>query len=213
LTPPDSLISHSFYIFSLFFYLFSKKAKASPLGCQVSALGHSGLFSFSPVFRAVLRQRRNRLGAVIYNYAHGHKTYGGFFMKKSKLFLTAMAALIAVIFSVLAGCASAGTGAATADATAAEKLAADINAIQAGSAAVNDSTVKLTGRVEIKTGLTVPEGVTLDLTAEGAEIKLQDGAVLTVNGTVNATGHGDHGKGWVGGHCQKETRAGFHPGT
>jgi hypothetical protein len=30
-------------------------------------------------------------------------------------------------------------------------------------------------------------------------LELRDGAVLTVNGTVNATGHGDHGKGWVEG--------------
>jgi hypothetical protein len=36
----------------------------------------------------------------------------------------------------------------------------------------------------------VPEGVTLDLTAKDAALELQDGAVLTVNGTVNATGHG-----------------------
>jgi hypothetical protein len=134
--------------------------------------------------------------AVIYNYAHGHKTYGGFFMKKSTLFLTAMAALIAVIFSALAGYASTGAdtgGAATADA-AAEKLAADLNASKA-----EGGTVRLTGRVEIKTGLTVPEGVTLDLTAEGAALELRDGAVLTVNGTVNTTGHGDYGKGWVEG--------------
>jgi hypothetical protein len=65
--------------------------------------------------------------------------------------------------------------------------------------AVNGTTVRITDRVEIKTALTVPEGVTLDLTAEGAELELRDGAVLTVNGTVNARGHGDHGKGWVEG--------------
>jgi hypothetical protein len=63
--------------------------------------------------------------------------------------------------------------------------------------------VTLTGDVRLETGLTVPagvtlevpEGVTLDLTAGGAALELQDGAVLT----VNATGHGDHGKGWVEG--------------
>jgi hypothetical protein len=64
---------------------------------------------------------------------------------------------------------------------------------------VNGGTVTLSGWASLKTALTVPEGVTLDLTEEGAALELQDGAVLTVNGTVNATGHGDHGQGWVEG--------------
>jgi hypothetical protein len=76
---------------------------------------------------------------------------------------------------------------------AAARLAADINAAKPGS------TVTLSGRAALNTALTVPEGVTLDLTAEGAALELQDGAVLTVNGVVNATGHGDHGAGWVEG--------------
>jgi hypothetical protein len=63
----------------------------------------------------------------------------------------------------------------------------------------NGGTVMLTGWAEIKTALTVPGGVTLDLTADGAGIELQDGAVLTVNGTVNARGHGGRGKDWVEG--------------
>jgi hypothetical protein len=37
-------------------------------------------------------------------YAHGHKTHGGFFMKKSKLFLTEMAALLLTFGLVLTGC-------------------------------------------------------------------------------------------------------------
>jgi hypothetical protein len=56
--------------------------------------------------------------------------------------------------------------------------------------------VTLTDWAGLKTALTVPKGVTLDLTVDGAALELQDGAVLTVNGTVNATGHDDHGKGW-----------------
>jgi hypothetical protein len=74
-------------------------------------------------------------------------------------------------------------------------LAADINAIEAGKAAVNGDTVTITGWTGLNTALTVPAGVTLDLTAEGAVLELRDGAVLTVDGAVNATGHGDHGKG------------------
>jgi hypothetical protein len=118
-------------------------------------------------------------------------------MKKSTLFLTGMAALLLSFGLTLAGCASNGTGSTggIANETAqAAKLAADINALEAAG-----GTVRVTDRVEIKTALTVPEGVTLDLTAEGALLELQDGAVLTVNGTVNATGHGDHGEGWVEG--------------
>jgi hypothetical protein len=107
---------------------------------------------------------------------------------------------IVPLIMVLAGCASSGTTVAEAKGNSpgknldAAKLAADLNASKA-----EGGTVRLANWVEIKTGLTVPEGVTLDLTADGAALELQDGAVLTVNGTVNATGHGDHGKGWVEG--------------
>ena len=45
----------------------------------------------------------------------------------------------------------------------------------------------------------MPAGVTLDLTADGVKFELRDGAELTVDGTVNTSGHGDHGKGWVEG--------------
>jgi hypothetical protein len=53
--------------------------------------------------------------------------------------------------------------------------------------------------VNLTTGLTVPVGITLDLTAEGASFELRDGVALTVDGTVNASGHGGQGKGWVAG--------------
>jgi hypothetical protein len=99
---------------------------------------------------------------------------------------------------VLMGCASGGGGNNAGMAQAA-KLAKDLNAIKAGSAEVSGGTVTLSGWVGLKKALTVPEGVTLDLTAEGAALELQDGAVLTVNGTVKTSGHGDHGKGWVEG--------------
>jgi hypothetical protein len=98
---------------------------------------------------------------------------------------------------VLMGCASTPTnpgGGGNNDGTAqAAKLAADLKAAKPGS------TVTLTGWAGLKEALTVPEGVTLDLTTDGALLELQDGAVLTVNGTMNTTGHGDHGKGWVEG--------------
>ncbi|MDR2363398.1 MAG: hypothetical protein LBD65_03175, partial [Spirochaetaceae bacterium] len=103
---------------------------------------------------------------------------------------------------VVMGCASAPTnpGGGNNDGTAqAAKLAKDLNALRAGRAVVKGGTVTLSGRAELKTALTVPEGVTLDLTQEGAALELQDGAVLTVNGTVKTSGHGDHGKGWVEG--------------
>jgi hypothetical protein len=85
-----------------------------------------------------------------------------------------------------------GGGSGTEDGRAAQ-LAADLGK------AVSGGTVTLSGWVGLKTTLTIPEGVTLDLTADGAGLELQDGAVLTVDGAVNATGHGDHGSGWVDG--------------
>jgi hypothetical protein len=94
---------------------------------------------------------------------------------------------------LIAGCASTPRD----PGSAAVKLAAEINAIKAGSARANGDTVTLTrGSVEVKKKLTVPEGVTLDLMVKGAALELRDGAVLTVNGVVNAAGHDDHGKGW-----------------
>jgi hypothetical protein len=106
------------------------------------------------------------------------------------------------LVAVLMGCASSGTAIAETNSNAGgtgtedggvEQLAADLGK------AVNGGTVTLSGWAGLKTALTVPEGVTLDLTGDGAALELQDGAVLTVNGTVNTTGHGDHGKGWIEG--------------
>jgi hypothetical protein len=67
---------------------------------------------------------------------------------------------------------------------AAVQLAADINKISAGSAAVNGATVTLSRKLSLQSQFTVPAGVTLDLTGDG-ELALLD-AVLTVNGAVKA---------------------------
>jgi hypothetical protein len=74
----------------------------------------------------------------------------------------------------------------------AAKLVADLNAIEAGCATVNDATVKITSGtyVLIPSTLTVPEDVTLDVTADDAGLLLgsQDvgnsSVTLTVNGTI-----------------------------
>ncbi|MDR1286856.1 MAG: hypothetical protein LBK08_04530 [Treponema sp.] len=66
----------------------------------------------------------------------------------------------------------------------AQQLAADINAISAGSATVNGATVTLSGKLSLESQFIVPAGVTLDLTGDG-ELALLD-AVLTVNGMVKA---------------------------
>jgi hypothetical protein len=111
-------------------------------------------------------------------------------MKRKHFFNAVMAALIAVIFSVVAGCGS--TDVATVDGepgtAAAAQLAADINTIEVGKATVSGDTVALTGGVRLQTALTVPAGVTLDLTKE--TLQLANNAVFTVNGTVNAKAEG-----------------------
>jgi hypothetical protein len=92
---------------------------------------------------------------------------------------------------VLIGCASSGTAIAETNSNAGGTGTEDGGAVQLATdlgKAVNGGTVTLSGWAGLKTALTVPEGVTLDLTADGAVLELQDGAVLTVNGTVNATG-------------------------
>jgi hypothetical protein len=45
--------------------------------------------------------------------------------------------------------------------------------------------------------IVIPKGVTLDLTADDARLTLQNGAKLTVNGTVNTRGAGEHNN-WNG---------------
>jgi hypothetical protein len=110
-------------------------------------------------------------------------------MKKSKLFLLGTLIIGMAFGLVLAGCTSTGG---TEDPTAAElaaQLAEDINAIEAGKATVSGDTVTLTGGVRLETVvLTVPSGVTLDLTKE--TLQLANNAILTVNGTVNAKAEG-----------------------
>jgi hypothetical protein len=118
---------------------------------------------------------------------------------KKKLFsiVGALAGLLALGLG-LAGCATTGgSGASPSPDKQAQQLAANLGG--ESKATVDGATVKLTGAVYLTTGLTVPAGVTLDLTAVGAKFELQNGAKLTVDGTVNTSGHGDHGKGWVDG--------------
>jgi hypothetical protein len=89
----------------------------------------------------------------------------------------------------------------------AAQLAAELNAMNEGCAVVEGETVRFSGEVYLTTGLAVPAGVslivpagvTLDLTTDGASLTLREGATLTVDGTVEASGHGDQGKGWVEG--------------
>jgi hypothetical protein len=103
-------------------------------------------------------------------------------MKKSTLFLLGTLIIGMAFGLVLAGC-DTGDDGLTAEELA-EQLAADLDQISAGSATVDGSTVTLAGKfVEVRTNLTVPEGVTLDVTADGAALGLRDGT-LTVNGTV-----------------------------
>jgi hypothetical protein len=85
-----------------------------------------------------------------------------------------------ILVMVLAACVTDG-GNVTPPAVEATQLAADLNAVT-----VESATVRLTGEVYLTSGLTVPAGVTLDLTADKAKLELQNGATLTVDGTVNA---------------------------
>jgi hypothetical protein len=119
-------------------------------------------------------------------------------MKKNKFFISTM--LTVFVFDlVLAGCATAPNGTepsaaaeqpSAAELSAAAKLASDLNAIEAGKATVSGDAVTLTGGARLENALTVPEGVTLDLTADGAALALGNGATLTVNGMVNAKAEG-----------------------
>jgi hypothetical protein len=105
-------------------------------------------------------------------------------MKKAIGFLGIAALCLAAFGLVLAGCDSSGD---TEDpAEAAAQLAKDLNAIKEGIADVDGVNVTLTGQViNISSPLTVPAGVTLDVTANNAALGLRD-ATLTVNGTVIA---------------------------
>jgi hypothetical protein len=64
---------------------------------------------------------------------------------------------------------------------------------------VDGNTVTLTADTAVKTAIEVPEGVTLDLTTGKVKLILQNGATLTVNGTINTRGGVDINKSWVEG--------------
>jgi hypothetical protein len=116
-----------------------------------------------------------------------HRTGANGVSAALKLTGAAAMALSFIIMLGLAGCATnSGGSSLTANDSAAAQLAADLNAIKAGSATVQGATVKLAGTfVHLQSDLTVPAGVTLDVTADGAALGLGD-VTLTVNGTVIA---------------------------
>jgi hypothetical protein len=119
-------------------------------------------------------------------------------MKKRTLFLLGTLIIGMAFGLVLAGCATDSGVGPSAEELAAQ-LAEDINAYhlpweepgsRAGTAVVNGATVTLTRGLQIReTQLTVPKGVTLDVTADGVAYMLIN-ATLTVNGTVNARAGG-----------------------
>ena len=113
-------------------------------------------------------------------------------MKKKLWGITGALAVLLALGFVLAGCATTGGSGSVPvpdkQVESAAKLAADLNAIKAGSAVVEGAKVTLAGEVRLTTGLIVPAGVTLDLTKEALE--LGDGAALTVDGTVDAKAEG-----------------------
>jgi hypothetical protein len=103
-------------------------------------------------------------------------------MKKGKLFLLGTLIIGMAFGLALTGCPT-GSDDPTVEELAAQ-LAADINSIAEETAEVSGDTVTITGRVGIESPLTVPTGVTVDLTGDG-QLVLVD-ATLTVNGTVKA---------------------------
>jgi hypothetical protein len=120
-------------------------------------------------------------------------------MKNNKYLFFGMLIMAMAFALVLTGCPTPdGSGTPTTPDEQAEQLAADLNAIKAGSAAAEGAKVTLTSEVGLVTSLTVPAGVTLDVpvgltldvTADGAKLALLNGAVLTVNGAVDAKAEG-----------------------
>jgi hypothetical protein len=79
----------------------------------------------------------------------------------------------------------------------AEQLAAELNAITVGIATAAGASVKLTGDVWLNRDLTVPAGVTLDVTGAalglGSYASSVNNVTLTVNGTIIA---GHSAEGW-----------------
>ena len=110
-----------------------------------------------------------------------------------KIFGTAITVLLAM--TLLAACASAQTGNATGGGTGnaspttapttAAQLARELNAMNEGSARASGNTVTLTRGTGVQRDLTIPAGVTLELTGDGG-LWLHNNVTLTVNGTVNA---------------------------
>jgi hypothetical protein len=96
------------------------------------------------------------------------------------LFTTAIIAM--AIMTLLTAC----TTAPQAGGGTAAQLARQLNAMNEDSARVSGDTVTLTRNVGIERDLTVPEGITLELTEDGGLWIQRDGVTLTVNGTVNA---------------------------
>ena len=108
-------------------------------------------------------------------------------MKKNKFMFLGMSAIALALSLAFAGCVTVPGEEGTPSAVeAAAQLAAEFNAIVPGIAEAEGVTVTLTGGVRLEKALTVPAGVTLDLTRE--TLQLGNNAVLTVNGTVNARG-------------------------
>ena len=110
--------------------------------------------------------------------------------KKTGTFTRIAVIALAEIFALtLAGCATTG-GSETPPAPDkqvedAAQLTADLNAMNEGCARVSGDTVTLTKGTGVQKNLTVPAGITLEITGDGG-IWLNNGITLTVNGTVNA---------------------------
>jgi hypothetical protein len=125
----------------------------------------------------------------IRDFYSGKDRKGVFKMKNNKYLFFGTLIMGMALALVLTGCATTvGSGTSAIPDQQAEQLAVDLNAIKAESAVVEGATVRLTDEVRLTSSLTVPAGVTLDLTKEGLE--LGDNAVFTVNGTVRAKDEG-----------------------
>ena len=97
------------------------------------------------------------------------------------------ATMLIILTLTLTTCATAQAGNATTGtgATTAAQLAAALNAMNEGSARASGDTVTLTRNVGVQGNLTVPAGVTLELTGDSGIWIQRDNVTLTVNGTVN----------------------------
>jgi hypothetical protein len=109
-------------------------------------------------------------------------------MKYNKFLVKSIFTAFLAFYFVLMACVTDNSNNPTPEDLAAQ-LAADLNAIEAGSATATGATVKITRGIYF-TELTVPADVTLDVTADGAALGLgnQSGrdVTLTVHGTIIA---------------------------